>query len=214
MAHVAHLKFTIGAFEYRLGAEAGETQTQTQASSLYTIPRTSITKFHSSHERFHQEHAEQGNNTRVRLSVLDMTEPLELEMTEKQFTEFQRWYRGEMNFVGEVMALPLQLVEDPIRYLKPFTGTSDKGVPYYEFHNPNGKSAIRISLDKVDITRFDSHNDDTHDFVIITKARVLIRCQCTVAEQQGLEYAIRGIHKRTAAAESNVQRRLVAGEAS
>ncbi len=100
----------------------------------------------------------------------------------------------------------LQLVQDPVIYVRPETGLSQKNVPFFRFHNPNGKSAITISMADVSHTRFDSLNDDTHQFVVITKALVEIRCVSTVAEQRGLEFRFRGVTHIISAAQSDSDR--------
>ncbi len=97
----------------------------------------------------------------------------------------------------------LQLVQDPVIYNRPETGLSQRNVPFFKFHNPNGKSAITISMTDVDHTRFDSNSDDTHHYVVVTKARIEIRCLCTVNEQLGLEFRFRGTTHVISAEESN-----------
>ncbi|MCH9662860.1 MAG: hypothetical protein K0U66_04255 [Gammaproteobacteria bacterium] len=108
----------------------------------------------------------------------------------------------------------LQLVQDPVIYNRPETGLSQRNVPFFKFHNPNGKSAITISMTDVDHTRFDSNSDDTHHYVVVTKARIEIRCLCTVNEQLGLEFRFRGTTHVISAEESNNVRRITESRAN
>ena len=210
MAHVNDLEFHPhhidgGYFSYK---EVKESPTHSEPDdTTHYVSRASISRWTSDLSETHAEHPEQGGRQSIWIFFKDGGTAKTFHFTEQQFDEFLSWQYPPMADDPNV-ALPLQLVEDEVRYVKPGIGTSEKGEHFFRFRNPNGKAAISINFADVDIRKFVSNNDDTHDFVVITKGRVQVKCQCTVAEQLGLEYRINGLTKFQSAADANADREV------